>query len=178
MAITVNEIRNKQFNILARGYNCDEVDDFLDALAEQTEKLVRENISLKNELKAAQEAAEAVAQAAEKVEETLPAVQENAVPAFNEPSYFKNLETTLRETLISAQRIADETIDDARKKARKIISEAEEQAASVQEQSAAKMAEAKADYDALKNASEEYRRNFNELIEGQAKLLKDNPMFA
>ena len=178
MAITVNDIRNKQFEILARGYNCDEVDDFLDALAEQTEKLVRENISLKNEIKAAQEAAEAAAKEAEKEAEALPAVQENPVPAFNEPSYFKNLETTLRETLISAQRIADETIDDARKKARKIIAEAEEHAATVQEQSAVKMAEAKADYDALKNASEEYRRNFNELIEGQTKLLKDNPMFA
>ena len=28
--------------------------------------------------------------------------------AYDEPSYFKNLETTLRETLINAQRIADE----------------------------------------------------------------------
>ena len=53
MAITVNDIRNKQFKMEGRGYNCDEVDDFLDALAEQTEKLIRENTSLKNELAAA-----------------------------------------------------------------------------------------------------------------------------
>ena len=110
MAITVNDIRNKQFKMEGRGYNCDEVDDFLDALAEQTEKLIRENTSLKNELAAAKEQAEA-AKAAEKTAlEAVhtPAVQQDAPPTFNEPSYFKNLETTLRETLISAQRIADE----------------------------------------------------------------------
>ena len=93
MAITVNDIRNKQFKMEGRGYNCDEVDDFLDALAEQTEKLIRENTSLKNELAAAKEQAEA-AKAAEKTAlEAVhtPAVQQDAPPTFNEPSYFKNL---------------------------------------------------------------------------------------
>lgn len=176
MAITVNDIRNKQFKMEGRGYNCDEVDDFLDELAEQTEKLIRENTSLKNELAAAKEQAEA-AKTAEKT--ALEAVQTPAMqqPTFNEPSYFKNLETTLRETLISAQRIADETIDDARKKARKIIAEAEEHANTLQEQSAQKMAEARADYDALKNASEEYRRGFTSLVEEQTRLLKESPIF-
>ena len=138
------------------------------------EQLVRENISLKNALKEAEEKAEAALEPSDVA--NVPAVQEN-LPAFNEPSYFKNLETTLRETLISAQRIADETIDDARKKARKIVADAEEQAQTLEEQSTLKMAEAKADYDALKNASEEYRRNFSILVEGQAKLLKESPLF-
>ena len=39
------------------------------------------------------------------------------------------------------------------------------------------MAEARADYDALKNASEEYRRNFTPLVEEQTRLLKENPIF-
>lgn len=195
MAITIKDIREKEFKKDYRGYNMDEVDDFLEALAAQMDVLARENVALKNSLKDAQNEleaakAETVAQAETdteaKAEPALdaapmanaPAVQESVnLPAFNEPSYFKNLETTLRETLISAQRIADETIDDARKKARKIVAEAEEQAGSIQEQSAAKMAEAKADYDALKNASEEYRRGFSELIEGQTKLLKESPLF-
>ena len=173
MAITVNDIRNKQFKMEGRGYNCDEVDDFLDALAEQTEKLIRENTSLKKEQAEAAKAAEKTALEAVHT----PAVQQDAPPTFNEPSYFKNLETTLRETLISAQRIADETIDDARKKARRIVAEAEEHVNTLQEQSAQKMAEARADYDALKNASEEYRRNFTSLVEEQTRLLKENPIF-
>ena len=73
--------------------------------------------------------------------------------------------------------IYDETIDDARKKARRIVAEAEEHVNTLQEQSAQKMAEARADYDALKNASEEYRRNFTSLVEEQTRLLKENPIF-
>ena len=181
MAITVRDIREMEFKVESRGYNADQVDDFLDAVANQMEAVVRENINIKAALDAANKELEELkaekAQAEEAAQNAPAVVEEPQLPAFNEPSYFKNLETTLRETLISAQRIADETIDDARKKARKIVSEAEEQAATLQEQSSAKMAEAKADYDALKNASEEYRKNFSALIEGQAKLLKECALF-
>ncbi len=174
MAITVKDIRNKIFAQEERGYNLNEVDDFLDEIALQMEQLIRENAKLKEAVKAAEEKAEAALEPT--TVDNAPVVQET-LPTFNEPSYFKNLETTLRETLISAQRIADETIDDARKKARRIVTEAEEQAQTIEEQSAAKMAEARADYEALKNASEEYRRNFNMLVDGQAKILKESPLF-
>jgi len=185
MAITVRDIREMEFKTESRGYNQDQVDDFLDAVANQMEAVVREHNSAKAALEAANKELAALkaemeekAQAEEEAAKNAPAVvEEPQLPAFNEPSYFKNLETTLRETLISAQRIADETIDDARKKARKIVADAEEQAAALQEQSSAKMAEAKADYDALKNASEEYRKNFSALVEGQAKLLKECALF-
>ena len=44
MAISIKEITNKQFSFQeSNGYNCDEVDDFLDALAAQMTELVREN---------------------------------------------------------------------------------------------------------------------------------------
>ena len=129
MAITVNDIREKEFKTEMRGYSRDEVDDFLDELAEQTEELAVENERLEGEAtKAAEEIKTLKAQLDEAVAHitkleaapaapaaAAPAVVEEGLPAFNEPSYFKNLETTLRETLISAQRIADETIDDARK---------------------------------------------------------------
>ena len=170
MAITVKDIREQEFIMKNGGYDVDQVDDFLDAVANQMEAVLRENAKLKEELNQANAAREAL-------ENAPVVVEENKLPAFNEPSYFKNLETTLRETLISAQRIADETIDDARKKARKLVAEAEEQAASIEEQSAQKMTEAKADYEALKNSFEDYRKNFSDLIDAHAKLLKDSPLF-
>lgn len=171
MSITVSEIRNKEFSKSGRGYNLDEVDDFLDALADQTEKLVRDNVALRNEVK---EANDALAAAQEEAAQA----QENAGPAFNEANYIKNLETTLRETLISAQRIADETVAEARKEAERIVSEAQEQAKAMTAEAEAKSAEANANFEAIKNASEEYRSAFNNLLEGQAKLLKDSSMFA
>ncbi|MBQ6716315.1 MAG: DivIVA domain-containing protein [Clostridia bacterium] len=170
MAITVKDIREQEFIMKNGGYDVDQVDDFLDAVANQMEAVLRENAKLKEELNQANAAREAL-------ENAPVVVEENKLPAFNEPSYFKNLETTLRETLISAQRIADETIDDARKKARKLVAEAEEQVSAIEEQSAQKMTEAKADYEALKTSFEDYRKNFSDLIDAHAKLLKDSPLF-
>ncbi len=188
MAITVDEIRSKDFTQVSAGYSPDEVDDFLDALAEQTEELARTCQQLERGSKAAQDeiahlkadldAAQAALAKAQEQAKNVPAVQEEAgKPSFNEPSYFKNLETTLRETLISAQRIADETIDDARKKARRIVSDAEEQAAALESQSAQKLSEMRSDYEQLKSKGEEYHRNFSKLVEEQARLLKESPLY-
>ena len=177
MAITVKDIREQDFEIVNSGYNVDQIDDFLDAVADQMEAVVRENLNMKAQLDAARKELEEVKVAQEELKNAPAVVEENKLPAFNEPSYFKNLETTLRETLISAQRIADETIDDARKKARKIVAEAEEQAAAIEETSASKMTEAKADYEALKSAFEGYRKNFSELVDAHTKLLKESPLF-
>lgn len=193
MAITVNDIREKDFKTEMRGYSRDEVDDFLDELAEQTEELAVENERLEGEAaKAAEEIETLKAQLDEAINhikelEASPAaapaaaapavVEEAGLPTFNEPSYFKNLETTLRETLISAQRISDETIDDARKKARRIVEEAEQQAAAIDAESQQKLAATKADYETVRAAAGEYHAAFSKLIEEQSKLLKDSPLF-
>ena len=197
MAIKVDEIRSKHFKNERSGYSPDEVDDFLDALADQTEELARENVRLTEEAKALKEQLERLTKAAEDKDaqvaslqaelesaqsaepsKDVPAVkEETGLPTFNEPSYFKNLETTLRETLISAQRIADETIDDARKKARRIVTDAEEQAAALEAQSQQKLSEMRADYESIKSKGEEYHRNFSKLVEEQSRLLKDSPLY-
>lgn len=198
MAITVKDIHEKEFSKASRGYSIEEVDDFLDALAAQQEQMLREAGDMKAALanaqaqaKAARDDAEiarkaldmtlAEAEAAKKeAEEAQAEASEdelNAAPPFNEPSYFKNLETTLRETLISAQRIADETIDEAQKQARTIVSEAEAQAAKIRDESVISAAQAKVEYETLKNASREYKRGFSELIEAQTKLLSESALF-
>ena len=198
MSIKVDEIRSKRFKTERNGYNLNEVDDFLDALADQTEDLARENVRLTEEAKALKEQLADLNKTLEsrqtEIEQLhaaletepkspeqntdVPAVKEEAgLPTFNEPSYFKNLETTLRETLISAQRIADETIDDARKKARRIVTDAEEQAAALEAQSQQKLSEMRADYESIKSKGEEYHRNFSKLVEEQSRLLKDSPLY-
>lgn len=194
MAITVDDIRSKEFKTEMRGYSRDEVDDFLDELADQTEELAEENERLNAEAASAAEEIETLkaqldeaiahireleaAPAAEPVKAEVPAVKEEAgLPTFNEPSYFKNLETTLRETLISAQRIADETIDDARKKARAIVEEAEQQAASIDAEAQKKLNETRTEYETLRGAAKQYHENFSRLIEEQSRTLKESPLF-
>lgn len=150
MAITVRDIQEKEFSKQKlNGYSIEEVDDFLDELAEQLGVLIRENIALKE---AAAKAAEApVVQPV--VEAPAPAEES----AYDEPSYFKNLEQAMRETLISSQRIADDTVAEARKKAQEILSAAQEQADATAASAKAELDAAKAQVDSLKQEVESYR---------------------
>ncbi|MBR0464481.1 MAG: DivIVA domain-containing protein [Clostridia bacterium] len=177
MAITIKDIHEKEFSRQVRGYSIDEVDDFLDQLATQMEAMIREN---REALAAAEEAKAAAASApvAVPVQPVQP-VQTPAAPAIDEPAYFKNLETTVRDTLINAQRLADETIGDARKKANALIASAEEQAAGITSAAHAEAEAARAETEEIKKAAEDYKGKFLRLLEEQAHILKaDDSLFA
>ena len=86
--LTPMDIHNHQFKkSLVRGYNENEVDDFLDTVVDDFEKILSENDRLKNKLYAAE----------------------------NEVAHYRKLEKTLNDTLMIAQRTADEVITSARK---------------------------------------------------------------
>ena len=175
MAITIKDIHEKEFTKQVRGYSIDEVDDFLDELADQMEAMVKENREIAAELEALKNAAPAEpapAPVATPVVEAAP--QPAAAPLMDEPQYFKNLETTLRETLINAQRLADETVAEARKKANAILSSAEEQAAALTANAKAEAETTRAESAELKANVEDYRSRFVRLLQEQAKILKSD----
>ena len=174
MAITIKDIHEKEFTKQVRGYSIDEVDDFLDELADQLEAMIKENRDLASQLEAAKNAPVAV-QTVQAVQPEAPAP--TATP-IDEPQYFKNLETTLRETLINAQRLADETVADARKKANEILAGAEEEAAGITATAKADAESARAEAETLKSSAEDYRARFLNLLKEQAILLKDDSLFA
>lgn len=195
MAITVKDIHEKEFSKQVRGYSIDEVDDFLDELATQMEAMIKENREAMAEaakareelaqLKAASSEPEAAVSAAPVIVAEEPRVVIAAQPAapvqptMDETQYFKNLETTLRETLISAQHQADETVAEARKKANAMIASAEEQAAAATAAAKAEVESCKSEAEELKKAAEDYRARFLRLLEDQAHILKaDDTLFA
>ena len=52
MAISVKDIQEKEFSTQAAdGYNVEQVDDFLDELAEQLGTMIRESLALTNQVK-------------------------------------------------------------------------------------------------------------------------------
>lgn len=187
MAITVKDISDKVFSKQARGYNIEEVDDFLDELAAQMETIVRENRALMQHL----DEATAALTAKEAVPEVAPVIVQHPVQPVvapnpqaqpmmlaDEPQYFKNLETTLRETLISAQRVADETIAEARKKANSMIATAEEQAAAITSTAKAEAETVRTESEEVRKAVMDYRARFLRLVEDQMHALKaDNSLF-
>lgn len=187
MAITVKDISDKVFSKQARGYNIEEVDDFLDELAAQMETIVRENRALMqhlDEATAALTAKEAVPEVAPVIVQqpvqpvVAPNPQAQPMMLADEPQYFKNLETTLRETLISAQRVADETIAEARKKANSMIATAEEQAAAITSTAKAEAETVRTESEEVRKAVMDYRARFLRLVEDQMHALKaDNSLF-
>jgi len=178
MAISVKDIQEKEFSTQAsNGYNVEQVDDFLDALAEQLGNMVRENLALNARLQQLEAANAALA--AEKAD------LEKKQPDYNESGYFKNLESAMRESLIGAQRIADETIAEAKKRAQQTIEDANAQAektiADTNAQAETLMgdaekiaAETKAEADHLRAAADAYRANFRKLVEEQMAALTAN----
>jgi cell division initiation protein len=193
VAITVKEIHEKVFTRQVRGYNSEEVDDFLDELADQMATLIRENRDMMTQLQNVSEAAPAkevpvanpapvVVQSAPvpaaPVAPVIPAVEMPQPDAMEDTGYFKNLETTLRETLLNAQRIADETVAEARKKANQMLANAEEKASAI---TAAAKVEAEAihtEAEEVRKACEEYRGRFLRLVEDQMHVLKaDEDLF-
>ena len=87
--LTPMEIHDHQFKKSFRGYSENEVDDFLDRVVADFEKILRENERLKNQV--------------------------NTNEA--ELEHYRKLEKTLNDTLMVAQRTADEVITSARKNA-------------------------------------------------------------
>ena len=121
MAISVRDIQEKEFGTQATGgYNIEQVDDFLDEISEQMAALVRENLELNRQIKSLEVEVQAARTSTEAAEAKM--------PDYNEKSYFQNLQNAMRESLIGAQRIADETMEDANRKAQKTVGDAQVQA--------------------------------------------------
>lgn len=97
--ITPLEIQNKQFSKKIRGFDENEVDEFLDRLTEDYEALYRENANLKDRIQI--------------LEDKL--------------KHFTEMETSLQNALVLAQTTAEEATRNAHQKSEIIIKKAEEE---------------------------------------------------
>ncbi|MDQ3953844.1 MAG: DivIVA domain-containing protein [Actinomycetota bacterium] len=100
MDLTARDIHEKLFHDAWRGYNQEEVDDFLDRVAEVLDRVQRENEILQKRV----------------------AELDSAVAAS------RDTEEMLKKTLVSAQQAAEEAIATAKAKASDLITEAEARA--------------------------------------------------
>ena len=97
MRMTATDIRQQQFAVrLFRGFDPQEVDAFLEEMADDVEELSRENALLKEQLIAVEEKSRGV----------------------------EGREKTLQETLVTTQKIAEEFKENARREAELVLREA------------------------------------------------------
>ena len=175
MAISVKDIQEKEFSMVSgSGYDMEQVDDFLDALADQLGALIRENLALNGQV---DELKKSLSEA-----ETAKAEMETKLPDYNESGYFKNLESAMRESLIGAQRIADETvseankkaqqaIDDAKAQAEQTIAEADANAQNITDSAKQAVSDLSAEADRLREMIDSYKSGFRKLVEEQLAAL-------
>ena len=106
MDVTPKQINEKQFRDAWRGYSQEEVDDFLDRVAEALENTQQENQSLRMRNR--------------ELEKALSTTRE--------------AEEMLKKTLVTAQRAAEEAIAKAKAKAEQLVAEAEKRARGANEE--------------------------------------------
>lgn len=145
MPLTPLDIHNKEFSRRLRGYDEDEVNEFLDQIIKDYEVLIRENKELQSKIAG--------------LEEKL--------------SHFSNIEETLSKAIIVAQNAADELKSNSKKEAQLIIRESEKNADRIINESLAKSRRIALEMEELKKQATIYRTRFRSLLEAQIEMLKE-----
>jgi len=120
LSITPMDIQEKEFERAFRGYDIEDVDDFLDQVAKDLEGMIRENIELKEKLSQMEEKNKNYYKLEETMHNAIVVAQETADEVKNNAK--REAELIRRE----AEREAKQTVDDARQRAKSVISEQEE----------------------------------------------------
>lgn len=145
MPLTPLDIHNKEFSRRLRGYDEDEVNEFLDQVIKDYEALIRENKELQEQVNMLKE----------------------------KLAHFSNLEETLSKTIIVAQEAADEVKNNSRKEAQLIIKEAEKNADRIINEALAKSRKIALEIEELRKQASIYRTRFRTLLEAQIEMLND-----
>lgn len=145
MPLTPLDIHNKEFSRGFRGYDEDEVNEFLDQVIKDYEIVIRE----KKELE------EKVSELSEKL------------------NYFSNIEDTLNKSIVIAQETGEEVKRNASKESKLIIKEAEKNADRIINESLTKSRKISLEIDELKKQSKVFRNRFRMLIKAQLELIEN-----
>ena len=141
--ITPMDIRNKEFKKTFRGYKENEVDEFLDKLTGDYERIYRENGELKDKI----------------------SIDNERIESYN------NMEKSLQSTLLIAQTTAEDIVSNSRKKAEMIIKEAEEQARRIIEDANTSVIKVNKDFEELKKEVQVFKTRFKTLLESELEAL-------
>ncbi|WP_318504880.1 DivIVA domain-containing protein [Bacillus sp. T3] len=146
MPLTPLDIHNKEFSKGFRGYDEDEVNEFLDQVIKDYELLIREKKELEEKLKDQTERL----------------------------GHFSSIEETLNKSIVIAQEAGEEVRRNAQKEAKLIIKEAEKNADRIVNESLTKARKIALEIEDLKKQSKVFRTRFKMLIEAQLDLLSND----
>ena len=144
--ITVDEISRKEFSFANKGYNQKEVDDFLDDICDEIERMENEIMDLRQKTTAVR-----------------PEQENTVVSAENEESF--------REVLALAVQVKEETLRKAREDAEAIRAKAETEANERLNGLSEERKSLEEEVAALKKTAADYRTQFEALLQAQQEAL-------
>lgn len=118
MSLSAEDIQNKKFSTKMRGYNVDEVNDFLDQVLSDFQMLTEKNHDLEESVKADQEKLKYFTELKDSLNQSILVAQEAADKVKSNAQ--KEADITLRE----AQKQATDIVSEANEKANQLISNA------------------------------------------------------
>ena len=144
--LTPLDIENKKFQKqMMNGYNVDEVDDFLDEITVDYEKLYKENSELRSEIDRSK----------------------------GDLEKYRNIEQTLQNTLVMAQKAADDIKSNAQNEADNIIKSVRSKMQESVDELTKESETRKREFAETKKQFDIYRAKMEALLISQLELLKD-----
>lgn len=142
--MTPLDLTNKEFKKKLLGYNEDEVNEFLDRVIEDYEKLYKENIEFKDKISTLNEGIQ----------------------------HYKSIEETLQNTLMAAQQTGDDIKKNAYQKAENITREAEIKAQKIINDTTQEVIKIRYEYDDIKKKFHVFKSRVETLLLSQLEILK------
>jgi cell division initiation protein len=144
MRITPLDIQQKQFPMKFRGFDVEEVYAFLEIVREEMEDLLRDNANHK---------------------ETIQRLE-------NQVKEFRDMETTLRETLLTAQQMVEDYKTNARKEAELLVKEAELKSDTMLKEAQEKVIKIHEDIVDLKGIRRHFKEELKRMVESHLKMIE------
>ncbi len=144
MKLTPLDIRKHDFKKTMRGYDPDEVDAFMSMVSDELELLIQE----KNQL------------------------SDDVIKLRTQLKDYRDVEQSLRETLVKAQNTVEESRANSRREAEIIIHEAELQAEHIVKEAKEQLRELGHEIEMLEMQKESFAKRLRHLLESQIELLE------
>ncbi len=145
MKLTPLDIRHKEFKRGMRGYADVEVDEFLDEVADEYERLFKDNIDLQDRVEALEE----------------------------KVTGYQRIEETLQKTLVNAQASAEEQKQNASKQAQLILQDAELKARQMVNEAYSERQAIEQSMAKLKSGEQDFRFKFRQMLEGYLRQVEE-----
>lgn len=166
MALTPLDIKNKTFEKKMRGYNTDEVDDFLDIIINDYEQLLKEKKDSDKSLKHAEEKLTYFNELKDALNQSIIVAQDTADKLKDSAERESDIVVTTanadaKAIIAEANAEAEATIKDANNRAEEIVNDATNRAMQLAHET-----------DDLKKKTRDFHRNLTILLESQLEIVR------